>query len=134
MRKRILYILATIILLGIEVFIALFIRDKFIRPYVGDVLVVVVLYTFVRCFVPEKIKLLPIYIFLFSAGVEVLQYIQIVKILGLQDNPFFATLIGTTFDVKDVVCYGVGCILLGIYELWVFQRERHHREQEKGNR
>ena len=118
MKKRLCYIIATIILIVVEVLIALFVHDKFIRPYVGDVLVVVVIYTFIRCFIPEKIKLLPLYVFIFAAGVELLQYIQIVKILGLQDNPFFATLIGTTFDVKDIVCYGVGCMLCGLWEVW----------------
>ena len=118
MKKRVFYILFTVILLAIEVLIALFVHDTFIRPYVGDVLVVIVLYTFIRCFFPDGIKLLPLYIFAFATGVEVLQYIQIVKILGLQDYPFFATLIGTTFDVKDIICYGIGCIFLGGYELW----------------
>lgn len=117
MKKRTIYFIATILLIVIEVLIVLFVHDKFIRPYVGDVLVVIVIYAFVRCFIPEKIRLLPLYVFVFAAGVELLQYIQIVKILGLQNNPFFATLIGTTFDVKDIVCYGVGCILLGCYEL-----------------
>lgn len=130
MKKRLFYIIATIILIAVEVLIALFVHDKFIRPYVGDVLVVVVIYTFIRCFLPEKIKLLPLYVFIFAAGVELLQYIQIVKILGLQNNPFFATLIGTTFDVKDIVCYGVGCILLGGYEVWNFQREKTIQKQE----
>lgn len=130
MKKRLCYIIATIILIAVEVLIALFVHDKFIRPYVGDVLVVVVIYTFIRCFIPEKIKLLPLYVFIFAAGVELLQYIQIVKILGLQDNPFLATLIGTTFDVKDIVCYGVGCILLGGYEVWNFQRETTIQKQK----
>lgn len=118
---RTIYIIATIVLLAIEVLIALFVHDDFVRPYIGDVLVVVVIYTFIRCFIPEKIKLLPLYVFIFAAGVEVLQHIQIVKILGLQDNPFFSTLIGTTFDVKDIVCYGVGCAILGLYEVFMWK-------------
>ena len=44
--KRILYGIATIILLVVEVLIALFVHDSIIRPYLGDVLVVVVIYTF----------------------------------------------------------------------------------------
>lgn len=116
MNKRLKYVIITIILLIIEVLIALFVHDDFIRPYLGDVLVVILLYTFVRIFVPEKIRLLPLYIFLFAAGVEVLQYFRIVKLLGLEDNRFFSVLIGSVFDVKDIVCYGVGCVLLGVYE------------------
>ncbi len=116
MTKRTKYIIATILLLIVEVLIALFINDTFIRPYIGDVLVVVVLYTFIRSFIPERNRLLPLYIFIFAAGVEFLQYFQIVRLLGLENNRFFATLIGTVFDVKDIICYGIGCAILGIYE------------------
>ena len=123
-KKRIFYLITTIILLLIEVLIALYVHDAFIRPYLGDVLVVIVIYTFLRIFIPEKIKLLPLYIFIFAAGVEVLQYFQIVKLLGLEDNRFFSVLMGTVFDLKDIVCYGAGCLLLGIYEIvrWRYRK------------
>lgn len=111
-KKRIAYLIATVILFGIELLIALFAHDKFIRPYVGDVLVVVLLYTFVRIFVPEGVRLLPLYIFLFAAGVEVLQYFRIAEVLGLSDNRVLSVVIGSVFDGKDIVCYGVGCVVL----------------------
>ena len=63
------------------------------------------------------VTLLPIYIFLFAAGVEVLQYFEIVKVLGLEENDFFRVLIGSVFDVKDIVCYGIGCVILAVYEV-----------------
>lgn len=116
MKKRILYAIATVLLLGIEVFIALYVHDAFIRPYVGDVLVVVVIYTFIRIFIPEKCSLLPLYIFLFAAGVEVLQLFHFAQLLGLEQNGFWGILIGSVFDVKDVLCYAIGCVMLGLYE------------------
>ena len=116
MRKRIFYLTATLILLIIEVLIALYVHDNFIRPYVGDAIVVIVIYTFVRIFVPEKCILLPLYVFLFAVVVEILQGIHIVNILGVADNRFLRTLIGDSFDIKDILCYGVGCILLWLYE------------------
>lgn len=67
------YLATFFILLTIEVFIALFVHDNFIRPYIGDVLVVIVIYTFIRGIIGRKIKKLPIYIFLFGVLVEVLQ-------------------------------------------------------------
>lgn len=84
MKKRIIYFIATIILLLI--------------------------------LIPEKVKLLPLWIFIFAVAVEILQWFHIVDILGLTDNKFFSVLIGGVFDVKDIFCYGVGCILLGGYE------------------
>ena len=115
-KKRIIYLFVTFILFGIELLIALFVHDKFIRPYVGDVLVVVLIYTFMRIFLPEGVRLLPLYIFLFAAGVEVLQYFRIVEVLGLSDNRILSVVIGSVFDWKDIVCYGVGCVVLGVYE------------------
>lgn len=116
MKIRILYAVATLLLLLTEVFIALYVHDDFIRPYVGDVLVVIVIYTFIRMIIPAKCRLLPLYIFIFAAGVELLQLAKIVEILGVEDNIFLKTLIGSVFDVKDIVCYAVGCVILGVYE------------------
>lgn len=116
MKKRPYYLIATIILLIIEVLIALYVHDDFIRPYVGDAIVVIVIYTFIRIFIPEKCRLLPLYIFIFAVVVEILQGIHIVNILGVEDNYFLRTLIGDSFDIKDILCYGVGCISLGLYE------------------
>ncbi len=83
------YLAIFLILLIIEVFIALFVHDNFIRPYIGDVLVVIVIYTFIRGIIGRKIKNLPIYIFfLFGVLVEVLQYFRIVEILHLQNSRF----------------------------------------------
>lgn len=116
-KKRLCYLFTTVILIFIEVLIALFVHDAFVRPYLGDVLVVIVLYTFVRSFLPEQCPFLPALIFLFAAGVEGLQFIHIVELLGLEEIAFFRVLIGSVFDRKDIVCYAVGCLILGGYEL-----------------
>ncbi|MBQ8632951.1 MAG: DUF2809 domain-containing protein [Lachnospiraceae bacterium] len=121
--KRTAYLLAALLVFLLELFIALFVRDAFIRPYVGDMLVVVLVYTCVRVLLPEKPRLLPLYVFLFAAGVEALQGMGIVELLGLQDNRFFSVLIGTTFDWKDIVCYGVGCAMLGLWEVWLWRKK-----------
>ncbi len=116
MNRRVKYLLLFIVFLLIEVFIALFVNDRFIRPYLGDVLVVVVIYYFVRIFVPDRIAILPLLIFIFAAAVEILQYFHLVERLGFTDNIFMRVLIGSVFDVKDILCYGVGCVYLGVME------------------
>lgn len=121
--KRIKYGIIFVLLLLTEVFIALFVHDKFIRPYIGDVLVVIVLYYACRMIVPDKCKLLPLYIFVFASGVELLQYFNIVKVLGLESNTFLRILVGSVFDIKDIICYGAGCILLEIYEFGIKFKE-----------
>ena len=108
------YALLFALLLGIEVFIALFVHDSFVRPYLGDVLVVVVVYAFLRVIFPTGLPWLPVGVTLFAAGVEVSQYFHLVDRLGLGKIPFFRVLLGSTFDWADLVCYcvGGGAILL----------------------
>ncbi len=108
--KRIKYALLFGALLIIEACIALFVRDAFVRPYVGDMLVTVLVCAFARIFIPRGVKFLPLYVFIFSALVETLQYFDIVKLLGLESNRILSVLIGRTFSFADIVCYAVGCL------------------------
>ena len=103
-------------LLIIEVLIALYVRDAFIRPYGGDILVTILLCCFVRIFFPCKIKLLPLWIFLFSVAVEIGQYLNMVDLIGLGHIPFFRILMGTSFSFLDILCYGAGCAVFWIAE------------------
>ena len=114
--KRLYFALAFFALLGIETYIALRVYDNFVRPYLGDVLVVILIYCFIRIFFPDGLRLLPLYIFLFAVVVEVLQYFDIVHILGVQDNVFLSTIIGTSFSWWDILCYAVGCGVLVVFE------------------
>lgn len=111
-KKRIMFFLLFLIFTIVEVLIAIFVNDNFIRPYIGDMLVVVVIHCFIRIFLPERIKLLPLYIFFFAAAIEIFQYFNFVKLLGLQKNKIFSIMLGSTFDIKDIICYAAGCILL----------------------
>lgn len=117
-KLRIKYAVSFILLVLVEVFIALYVRDGFIRPYVGDILVVIVIYCASRVIFPTRIALLPLWVFLFAAFIEFLQYIEIVSILGLGENAFFRILIGSVFDWKDIMCYGIGSIMLAVYEFY----------------
>lgn len=102
--------------------IALFVHDRFVRPYLGDVLVVGVVYAFLRIFVPCGLSWLPIGVTLLAVGVEISQYFHLVDVLGLGKIPFFRILLGSVFDTKDLLCYlaGGGLVVLAerICEQW----------------
>ncbi len=119
--KRLGYFALFVILLFVEVLIALYVPDGFVRHYLGDILVVVVIYFFIKIFLPNDNRWLVGAIFLLSVLVEILQYFRLVELLGVENNAFLRTLIGSTFDVKDIICYGVGCVCLALYE-WIVQR------------
>lgn len=114
---RLFYGAAFLLLLAAEVFIALFVRDRFIRPYGGDVLVTILLCCLMRvCFVSGS-RLLPLWIFLFSAAVEFAQLFDPASLLGLGDIPFFRIVMGSTFSIADLLCYGCGCLIFFFAEL-----------------
>ena len=108
--KRFLYLLIFCGLLVTEIVIALFVNDAFIRPYVGDMLVTLLLCCLCRVIVPDKIPLLPLYVFIFAACVEIGQYFDLVALLGLADNKVISIALGRTFSWMDLVCYAVGCV------------------------
>lgn len=110
MRWQPAYFGAFLLLTGIEILIAPFVHDAFVRPYLGDILVVVV-YCFVRSFLPSY-RWLPFGVFLFAAAIEIAQYFDVVARLGLQDHRVLAVMLGTTFDLADLICYFCGFLLL----------------------
>ena len=109
-RLRLGYGLAALLILVIEVLIALFIRDRFIRPYGGDILVTLLICCVIRVILPRGYRL-PIGggVLLFAILVEVGQYFGLVYLLGLGHIEFFRILIGTGFSWWDMVCYAAGC-------------------------
>ncbi|MBO5324199.1 MAG: DUF2809 domain-containing protein [Oscillospiraceae bacterium] len=110
-KPRLFYGLLFLALLVTEVLIALFVNDSFIRPFFGDVLVTVLICCFCRIWIPRKVPALPFYVFLFATAVEVSQYFDLVKLLGLESNRFLSVLMGRTFSWPDILCYAVGCLL-----------------------
>lgn len=119
------YMLSFFIILIIEIFIALFVHDAIIRPYVGDILVVILMYTFIRGLVRKPIKFLPVYLFLFASAVELAQYFRIVELMNLQHNKVISIIIGTSFDIKDILCYLVAAVGLVIWDAWSAKRSNH---------
>lgn len=109
-KMRICYGCLFCLLLLIETLIALFVNDNFIRPYVGDALVTLLICSFWRIFFPKDVPALPAYVFLFAAAVEVGQYFDIVSFLGIE-SPFLSVLLGRTFSVLDILCYAAGCVI-----------------------
>lgn len=127
-RQRALFGAMFFILFLIEYYIARHVHDQIIRPYIGDLLVVLVIYCFVRMFIPKKYPFLPLAIFIFSALVEGTQALHLTEHIKALDHRIFRIILGSTFDLKDMGCYFVGCVLLGIFEYWRGWKGIRHKE------
>jgi len=116
------YFLLTILLFITEVCIALFIDDNFIRPYFGDVLVVILIYCFIKSFLDVPVIKTAIAVLLFAFCIETLQYCLIVEKLNLQDNKIARTVIGTSFAWEDIWAYIAGIVIVIVAEKWFGKR------------
>lgn len=110
----------TIIFFIVEILIALFVRDRFVRPYLGDVLVVILIYCFIKSFLHVPVFPLAMFVLAFSFTIEFLQYLNIVEKLGLAHSALARTVIGTSFVWNDLVAYTSGIAILLMVEKFIF--------------
>lgn len=98
----------------IEVLIAKFINDNIIRPYVGDILAVILIYYFIKAFIQTKSIYIIFGTVLFAYLVEIGQYLHIADILGVK-NKILRIMIGSSFSWGDIICYTIGGTICYIF-------------------
>lgn len=113
MHTRKAYALAFLLLLALEVYIGVYVRDAFVRPYVGDMLVTVLLCCLAKLLCPGCRPALPV--FVFAAAVEGLQALGLAELLGAEGT-LLGVILGSTFDWHDIACYAIGCLLFAAAE------------------
>jgi hypothetical protein len=111
-----------VVIFVIEVLIALFVRDKFVRPYLGDVLVVILIYCFVRAFFDVRVVPLAMGVLFFAFAIEFLQYINIVDTLGLRESKLASTVMGTSFAWEDILAYVAGIVVVLVSEKYLVKK------------
>lgn len=122
-RRRAVYALLFILLLAVEIGIALFVHDRFIRPYMGDVLVIVLLCCAARVAMPDKPRFLGLYMTAAGAAAEGLQALRLAERLGVQ-HTVLGVILGSTFDWRDLLCYAAGGVLFTLCELLLRRRKK----------
>ncbi len=115
------YIITFLVLLATEIFIAIYVHDDFIRPYLGDSIVVVLIYVLLmglfnipRSFKSKNITALAVLLFAFI--VEGLQAISFINYTGLADNKLARIILGTSFSWWDMLAYVGGYLFIIIIE------------------
>ncbi len=115
------YALLALLVFIIEVLIALYVRDRFVRPYLGDVLAVILVYLGLRAVLRIGVTSAAIAAFMVAVAVEFGQLIGIVHLLGLSDSVVARTVLGMGFEAWDFVAYAAGAGIAFLVE--AFRRE-----------
>ncbi len=110
------YFILAALALVVEILIALFVHDRVIRPYVGDILVVVLIYCAVKAFLDTPVLFTALSVLLFAFVIEALQYFNFVDRVGLQHSALAVTIIGNSFAWIDVMAYIAGFFVILLFE------------------
>lgn len=110
------YFASALLLFAIEVLIALYVHDGFVRPYLGDTLVVMLLYCAIRAVSRAKALAVAIGVLLFAFGIELLQYADFIGMMGWEDAALARTVIGHSAAWEDIAAYGAGFFAIVLAE------------------
>ena len=117
------YLIAALILFAIEVLIALFVRDTFVRPYIGDALAVALVYTALRAATPLKLIPALATTLAIAFAIEIAQALNLLDAIGLRHNTIARTILGGVFDRSDLIAYAAGAVII----LFVENCTRHYK-------
>ena len=115
-RARLVYLTLFLLLLAVEIMIGMYVHDSFVRPYVGDMLVVILLWALVRIWLSAAV-------YIFSVIVELTQLIPLVDLLGIK-NHLVRVLMGTTFVVEDLFAYATGCAVTAVVDVFIYHKRK----------
>ena len=104
--------LLSLLIFSIELLIGTQLDDAFIRPFVGDLLVVVLIYCLLRTLLVIPCYPLAIGLLVFAISVETGQYFHLAELLGVGHIRLARIIIGSTFDPKDLLAYLLGTMLI----------------------
>lgn len=102
------YARGALVVFVVEVAIALFVHDGFVRPYLGDSLAVVLVYLALRAVAPIGVAAAAASAFAVACLVELGQWAGLLDALGLRGSAVARVVLGTGFDPRDLLAYAAG--------------------------
>lgn len=106
------FFLLFLILFGLETFIALYIHDQLVRPFLGDFLVIILVFSLFGTFTQGSVTALTLSALTFCYLVEYGQYHHILHQFELDQYRWLRIAFGTSFDMRDLLAYTLGAVAI----------------------
>ncbi|CAM3457655.1 DUF2809 domain-containing protein [Aequorivita lipolytica] len=116
------YLISFIILFVIECAIAYFHFNPFIRGFLGDVLVILLLYSFLKIIIKNNVLKTAVSVLVFACVVELLQFFNLAEKINIQSE-LLLTILGSVFDLWDLFAYFLGFLLILLIEKILIKNE-----------
>ena len=107
----------SLVLLAIEICIAAFLTEGFIRHTFGDFLAVILLYCGIRTFIEANPIYIAISVLAFAFIIEFAQLYNMLDYLNLRQYKLVTIILGSTFHISDLVAYTFGTITILLIDL-----------------
>jgi hypothetical protein len=115
-KPRKIYVTAAVLLFILEVVIERYVHDAFVRPYLGDFLVVILIYALLMSINYLKVVTAAVCTLLFAYAIETAQYVHLITVLGLEENKTARIILGTSFSWWDMLLYTLGILFVLVFE------------------
>lgn len=102
---------AALALLTIEILIAAFAHDRFVRPYLGDVLAVMLVHFALRAMTPWQASTCAASALAIGVVIECAQGLHLLDRLGLAQVMLLRIVLGSSFEWLDLLAYLAGAVL-----------------------
>lgn len=106
------YLIISCVILILEITIALFVNDQFIRPIFGDYLASILVFYLLATFLKKDLNKIALLSLLISYIIEFLQYIHILELLNLDKIKILNILLGNSFSWTDMLAYTLGILTI----------------------
>ena len=120
-----LFTLLTFTLLVIEIAIAYFLKDGFIRFTVGDFLASILVYCAIKSIFKMKAIQIAITALIISFTIEFAQLINLLDLLNLRTNKLASIILGSHFSIEDLIAYALGIITIYFIDITYISNENH---------
>ena len=109
------YFIIAIVFFIIEVLIAKY-STGFIRHTIGDYLVVILLYTFIKSLINYSVHKTAVTVLIIAFVIEFLQLTNFKNLYPNEYRKAFQLVLGTSFSIGDLVAYSLGILSIIILE------------------
>ncbi len=123
MRKKLFFLSLSLFLFILCVLIViLFSSNPFIRGFLGDAVIVMLLYSSAKSVRDFDSIWLCVGIIIFAYLIEISQYFKIITLLGFEENLFTRIIFGSVFDPLDLLAYTIGGIMIYILDINIIKK------------
>lgn len=120
------YFSIAISLFIVEVFIVKYV-EGWIRSYLGDVFVVIIIYSAIMSVTRLNKCAVIVGTLLFAVVIEIGQYFKFADMLGFEKGSVAYIVLGNTFSIEDLLCYSLGCFIVYVIDIRIINQGKYHQ-------